>query len=44
MDRDKQTDRLPHFIVKYQPCGKRSQERTPKNFWTVDGIGTGHEA
>ena len=21
----RQTDRLPHLIVKYQPCGKRSQ-------------------
>ena len=27
-DRDRQTDRLPHLIMKYQPCGKRSQGRT----------------
>jgi hypothetical protein len=27
MDRDRQTDRLPHLIMKYKPCGKRSQGR-----------------
>ena len=28
----RQTDRLPHLIMKYQPCGKRSQGRPLKRF------------
>jgi hypothetical protein len=38
------TDRLTHLIMKYQPRGKGSQGRTPKDFSTVNGIGTGHVA
>jgi len=30
MDRDRQTDRLSHLIVVYQPYGKRSQGRPLK--------------
>jgi hypothetical protein len=33
MDRD----RLPHLIMKYQPCGKQSQGQSPKDFLTVMG-------
>ena len=42
MDRD----RLPHLVMKYQPCGERSQRRhlEKKNFSSVSGTETGHEA
>jgi len=40
----RQTDRLPHFIMEFQPCGKRSGRRPSKDFSTVNGTGTGHVA
>jgi hypothetical protein len=39
MDRDRQTEK----IVKYQPCGKRSQGRPIKDFLAVSGTGSDHE-
>jgi hypothetical protein len=27
---DRQTDRFPHLIIKYEPCGKRSKGRQLK--------------
>ena len=37
-------DRLPHLIMKYQPCGKETKYNTSKDFSTVNGTGRGHEA
>jgi len=34
---------LPHLIMIYQPCGKRSHERPFKDFSAVSGTGTSHE-
>jgi len=34
-------DRLPHLTVKHLPSGK---DDSSKDFWTVNGTGTGHEA
>jgi hypothetical protein len=28
-----ETDRPPHLIIKYKPCGKRTQERTLKRLF-----------
>jgi len=48
MDRDsqldRQTDRLAHLIMKYQPCGKRSQDDPSGDFCTVNVTATGYEA
>jgi hypothetical protein len=38
------TDRLPHLVMKYQPCGKRSQGRPPKRYVDHNRNGPGHEA
>jgi len=41
--KDRQTDRLPHLIMKYQSRGKRSQGRSlEKNFLPLNGTGAGH--
>ena len=40
MDRD----RLRHLIIKYLPCGKRSQGRPLRRLLPVNGTGSGHEA
>jgi len=38
------TDRLPHLIMKYQPRGKETKDESSKDFSTVNGTGTRHEA
>jgi hypothetical protein len=37
-------DRLPHIIVKLQPCGNEAKDGPSKDFSAVNGTGTGHEA
>jgi hypothetical protein len=37
--RDRQTDQLPHLIVKYQPVGKEAKGDPSKCFWTVTVMG-----
>ena len=39
MDRDRQT----HLIMKYQPCGKRSQDDPYEDFCTFNVTETGYE-
>jgi hypothetical protein len=35
-------DRLPHLIMKYQRVGNEVKDDASKDFWTVNGTGTGH--
>ena len=36
-------DRLPHLIMKYQPCGNETKDDPLKSPSNVNGTGTGHE-
>ena len=39
-----ETDRLLHLIMKYQQVGNEAKDNPSKEFSTVNGSGTGHEA
>jgi hypothetical protein len=43
-DTDRQTDRLPHIIIKYQPLGNEAKDEPSEDFLTANGTGTGREA
>jgi hypothetical protein len=40
MDRDRST----HLVVKYQPCGRRSQGWPLRDIYIINGNRTGREA
>jgi hypothetical protein len=36
-----ETDWLPHIIMKYRPCGRRSQGDATKELLNINGTGAG---
>ena len=42
-ERERELDRLPRFIMKYQLVGNESDDDPANDLWTVNGTRTGHE-